>query len=159
MEKLNLKKQLLEIRLVIENEYLDKYIELIIDNSKTEKIKFQTQTHHIIPRYFYKLNNLEVNNDAENLCILLHKDHVLAHYYLALCSATDRYKYCNEISLRHCLDNNNFKLQENFEKDKNFIQSLDKYQELMEHCNSTKRPPELLKQISESLKKVAHTTE
>lgn len=49
-------------------------------------MKFKTQLHHIIPRKYYTYNKLEINNSRENLVNLLYKDHILAHYYLALCA-------------------------------------------------------------------------
>ena len=81
-----LKEKLLATKCFIDNEYLDKYCELIELNKDTKKEKYKTQIHHIIPKCYYELNNLEIDNSKENLVNLLYKDHFLSHYYLALFS-------------------------------------------------------------------------
>ena len=62
-----IKNKLLNLNVFIDNEYLDKYIELIEINRNTKREKFKTQQHHIIPRSYYKHNNLEIDNSKENL--------------------------------------------------------------------------------------------
>ena len=65
-----------------DNEYLEKYLEIIsnpgLEDGYTEK-------HHIIPRCYYRLHNLTINNSPENLVTLTMKNHMLAHYYLMNC--------------------------------------------------------------------------
>lgn len=80
-----LKKKLLSLGIFEDNEYLDFYCTLIDKNKDTKKEKFKTQKHHIIPKCYYKLNNLEIDNSDSNCVNLLYKDHILAHYYLCLC--------------------------------------------------------------------------
>ena len=122
---MTLKNKLLNLNIVIDNEYLDKYVELIESNRDTKREKFKTQKHHIIPKYYYKSNNLEVDESKENLVNLLYKDHILAHYYLCLCSINDRLMYQNFLSIRFvvghliCVEND-------------LLNKLDKYQELYE---------------------------
>lgn len=87
---MNLKNKLLELNLVHENEYLDKYVQLVETNGLSNTIKFQTDVHHIVPAFFYRSWNRCVDNSPLNLVILQAKDHVLAHFLLALC-ATERY--------------------------------------------------------------------
>lgn len=89
MTILELKQILLQSNWFEENEYLEKYLKLIADNLNTPRIKYETQTHHAIPRCFYKQLNKELNEqhdvDKENILIeLKHSDHLLAHYYLSL---------------------------------------------------------------------------
>ncbi len=86
------KKYLLSIKAFINNKYLTKYVKLINANIDTKKEKFKTQTHHIIPRTYYKINKIPINNSKENLVNLSLRDHLLAHYYLSLC-ARKQYKY------------------------------------------------------------------
>lgn len=81
-----LKSCLLKTAHFIDNEYLDQYCSLISQNKDQRKIKYQTQKHHILPRCYFKLINLEIDNSKENLVNLLYKDHILAHYYLCLCT-------------------------------------------------------------------------
>lgn len=128
----NLKQLLIEIKLCVDNEWLDKYCELISNNYDTEYIKFKTQIHHIIPRYYYKSINESVNNDSDNLVNLFHKDHVLAHYYLSLCSVSEEFQACNIWSIQHVLSNQIYMQQDEWEKEKLLIEQLDNYQQLIE---------------------------
>lgn len=87
---------------VTPNIYLDKYIDLILSNRETAAKKFQTQKHHVIPVCFFKLAGIPVDNSANNTVNLLYKDHVLAHYYLSLCTE-GRFKYNNIASIQHLM--------------------------------------------------------
>lgn len=89
---MELKKKLLELNIVEDNTYLDRYIKLILDNKETKNCRFKTQKHHIIPKAYYKYNKLPVDNSKDNIVNLLYKDHILAHYYLYLCAKGLRYK-------------------------------------------------------------------
>lgn len=92
----NLKQELLGLdTLFIDNEYLDLYCSLIITRGQSTTVKGLTEKHHIIQRAYYKQNNLPINNSKNNLVILTHHDHCLAHYYLCLCTKTP-YTYLNE---------------------------------------------------------------
>ena len=84
----NLKQHLIDISLCRDNEYLDKYVKLILNNEHTVKQKFRTHLHHIVPRFYYKDRNEPIDNTKDNLVMLLYSDHVLAHYYLAMCGAS-----------------------------------------------------------------------
>ena len=92
-------KELLKTKLVelgyLDNEYLDKYIELVFVNLNTKKTR-SSQAHHVIPVIDYwnsdepydrqaalKLTRQDATNTVINL---LYKDHLLAHAYLTLCS-------------------------------------------------------------------------
>ena len=83
MEKL--KEKLLSLGVFLDNEYLDFYCTLIVNNKSTAIEKFKTQKHHIIPKTYYKLNSLNIDNSCDNIVNLLYSDHILAHYYLCLC--------------------------------------------------------------------------
>mgnify|MGYP004648890179 CR=1 FL=1 len=155
----DLKTKLLNTGIVVDNEYLTKYVTLVYNNKSMTLEKHKTQKHHVIPKYYYKFINQKVDNSFDNIVILYHKDHVLAHYYLALCSSRGDFRYYNELSVRHALNHSNFKLQENYDQDVEFLQSLDEYQNLMDACNSYKRPRELVERIAQSLKKVKHSSE
>lgn len=96
MSKQELKNKLLATEVFIDNEYLDQYCELIISNLNQEKIKCQTQGHHIVPKCYFISNELNIDNSEENLINLLYKDHILAHYYLCLCTEGNlQYKLAN----------------------------------------------------------------
>lgn len=81
-----LKIKLLETNYFEDNKYLDKYCELIINNLEIKKEKFKTQGHHIIPQCYYNLINKPINNPDENMVNLSYINHVMAHYYLCLCT-------------------------------------------------------------------------
>lgn len=106
---LNLKNWFLEKDLVIENEYLDKYLNLLTSNLDTESKKSITQLHHAIPVIYYKQTSaIEWNTrsrhkyeklakeDQNNFLVnLKYSDHLLAHCYLALCAKPDWFKFAN----------------------------------------------------------------
>ena len=147
MNKVIMKTILLQFEDIIDNIYLQKYIDLILANINTEKIKFKTQSHHFIPVSYYKAKyNIKVRKEAQKLAdedsnnfkvSLLYKDHVLAHYYLALCSR-GKLRYQNENAIFHVLGNVNYIKDVNYLNECLFIKSLDKYQELYEDMAATR---------------------
>lgn len=61
---------------------LESYFVFIAENSEPRKIKFVTQTHHILPKWaFPEYSNLK--NNPWNCAILTHKNHLIAHFLLA----------------------------------------------------------------------------
>lgn len=120
-----LKERLLNTGMINDNEYLDLYVSLIYNNRFTKSQKNKTQIHHIIPRCYYKLVGQEIDNSDDNLVVLLYKDHVLAHYYLSLCSKGQlHYEMAYAMIFIRNMNQD--------EVDDDFINSLDKYQELYE---------------------------
>ena len=117
---MTLKEKLLNIGLCIDNEYLDKYCELIEANRNTKKEKFKTQRHHIIPKHYYTLNGLKVDNSKENFVNLLYKYHFIAHLLLSMCSSTEEYFFNNFMALSYMSKKFNFKdldvLQDEYEQ-------------------------------------------
>lgn len=104
----NLKIKLLNTELFIDNEYLQMYCDLIELNYNTEKIKYKTQSHHILPRCYFKMIDKEVDNSKDNLVNLLLKDHVLAHCYLVLASKENIFKYYNRVALYRIINHFNY---------------------------------------------------
>ena len=82
---MKLKKEILNTGYFIDKEWLDKYCELIEKNKNTAKEKC-TQKHHILQRAYYNLIKQPCNDSKENLVNLKYSDHILAHYYLCLCT-------------------------------------------------------------------------
>lgn len=68
-----------------DNSYLEKYLELINQNINTQNT-IASQKHHIIPKCYFKYFNIEIDDSERNKVNLIYGDHVLAHYYLALCA-------------------------------------------------------------------------
>lgn len=100
-----LKIRLLNLNIFEDNDYLNDYCNLIYNNIKNSKQRYKTQSHHFIPSCYYKnLYNIKgkdyrkksdeyAKNDPNNFLVNLYfSDHVLAHYYLALCSTDVRFK-------------------------------------------------------------------
>lgn len=128
MNKINLRKQLVECGLCIDNEYLDRYVDLINDNLDTPSVVRKTQQHHIKPRYYYKHTHRRLDNSKQNLVNLLYRDHVLAHYYLFKCSPDNSlYQHCNSVSIAIILGHNNFPKSE-----LEILEQLDDYQQFYE---------------------------
>ena len=145
-----LKDELIKFGCFLDNEYLNFYVELINKNLNTPITKYKTQKHHIIPRKFYYFKKLPENNDSSNLVNLVYKEHILAHYYLALCTE-GMYKKVNEEALLFLI---NQKLEDIC------LDKLDKYQEIYDDLcrkkseNMKNHSPsmETRKKISESSK-------
>ena len=96
----------------IDNEWLDKYLEIIEANLATKKSKKSTQAHHAIPVNDYWTSDKPYNRsealklarmDEINFEVnLLYKDHLLIHGYLTLCTDLDKsqQKYEAQADLR-----------------------------------------------------------
>ena len=110
----------------IDNEFLEKYC-LLVERHRHTKVKPRlTNSHHIIPKSWFKLNGLTVDNSLTNLVNLPYREHILSHYYLCLCT-TDELLYANELGLM-CLLNRK-KLNPT---DKYLIQHLSMYNNIYE---------------------------
>lgn len=94
----NVKQTLLQHKGFIDNEYLELYCRLVEQNGRTPMLGGLTNKHHIIPRSWFKLNHEEVDNSPSNLVNLVYRNHVLAHYYLALCTENEL-QFANELAL------------------------------------------------------------
>nr|DAO10772.1 MAG TPA: HNH endonuclease [Caudoviricetes sp.] len=123
---MGLKEKLLELGLIQDNVFLDSYVNLIQENEKLQYIPKVTQQHHIIPRCYYRNIGIPVNNDKENLVNLYYKDHILAHYYLALAS-DGIFKYQNFTTIFIILGSKNFP-----DDEKDLLEKLPHIQKLYE---------------------------
>lgn len=95
---LNLKQHLLTYTYFIDNEYLEKYCILVERHTNTPIRRGKTNSHHIIPKVLFKLLNQSVDNSLANLVNLPYREHILAHYYLCLCTR-DELLFANELAL------------------------------------------------------------
>lgn len=122
----NLKQKLLGLdALFIDNAYLDLYCSLIEERGQQSSIKGLTEKHHIIQRAYFKQNDLKIDNTKENIAILTHHDHCLAHYYLCLCTQAP-FTYLNEYAFIKMV-----KISSRFEFDfEQFLTEADKYNEI-----------------------------
>lgn len=114
-----------------DNEFLDKYCYLIESNRHTkQQWGGKTNKHHIIPKSWFKLNSLEIDNSLSNLVNLPYRSHVLAHYYLCLCTC-DQLKFANELALICLVSRKKLTIV-----DKQLIASLPMYNNIYEeHMN------------------------
>ena len=96
----------------IDNEWLDKYLEVIEANLETKEDRTATQAHHAIPvnAYWtstepYKRNEALKLARADKINFevhLLYKDHLLIHSYLTLCTNLEavQQRYESQADLR-----------------------------------------------------------
>lgn len=146
----DLKSNLLDIKysngdkLFEDNEWFNKYVDLVTLNKDTKREKYKTQIHHIIPRCYYKIIGEKINNNKDNLVNLQYKDHVLAHYYLTQCTTTNTKTQLTT----------SFILMSFYTKIEDFdVKNLDKYDELYLKVLNYLNNPELIKKRSEKCKK------
>ena len=122
----------------VDNEYLDAYVGIIMQNKYTPVIKWKTQKHHILPKHYYKLHNLPIDNSDINLVNLKYKDHCLAHYFLALCAPNKYERYCNFQAVLHVLGNRNYLQNFDYHEDTAQLIELDKWDELYKQAIQTR---------------------
>lgn len=128
---MKLRDRLLATNLFTENEYFEKYVSLIEANRNTKTQRCKTQKHHIVPNIAFKLYNWPDANAKDNLVVLLYKDHILAHYYLALAAKQNEFKYKMVAAINFILGKAS-QMKLDVETLKTFTLELDKYQELYE---------------------------
>lgn len=121
---MNLADKLKNIDSFIDNEFFSLYCSLIENNLLTSCKRGITQRHHIIPRYYFKRLNLPVDNSKENLVNLQYKDHILAHYYLSLCSRYTEDQYANLVFLNYSLRGTNEHFRVILEEDLSLLEDL-----------------------------------
>lgn len=100
-----LKTKLLSFGVFEDNEYLDKYVSLILANESTTKERFKTQKHHIIPIHVYKYLKIAEDNSSSNIVNLTYDNHVMAHFYLFHCSSNSHIKRGNFTALQYIVHN------------------------------------------------------
>lgn len=123
----NIKETLLGCTGFVDNEYLSLYCRLIEQNGRTPVQPRVTNKHHIIPKAWFKLNNYMIDNSLSNLVNLRYREHVLAHYYLCLCT-TGKLQYANELALICLVSRKKLNTV-----DKHLVQSLPLYNNIYEH--------------------------
>ena len=127
------KQYMLSTGIVIDNKYLDNYIDLINQNETTIKQKGITHAHHVIPKYYFTSNNLPVDDSTSNIVNLKYSDHILSHYYLSECSTSSYFTFSNISAIKHLVGNNMDKLESY-----NIIESLIDLQKLYEKYSQTR---------------------
>lgn len=122
---MELKNKILSTGVFEDNEFLDKYCELIISNQDSLKIANVTDTHHIIPKSYYSFANLKIDNTEENLVHLTYSNHIMAHYYLCLFTSDGTLK--SKMVYAFMMMTHTRKLPET---EQELLQNLDQYKNL-----------------------------
>lgn len=140
MNRTKLKTKLLSFEVFEDNEYLDKYVSLILANENTIMERFKTQKHHIIPIHVYKYLKIAEDNSSSNIVNLTYNNHVMAHFYLFHCSSNKYIKRGNFAALKYIVHNRHVPKSE-----VDILTALPEYQSMYE---------EYIKLHSESMKGV-----
>lgn len=122
----NLFDAMIESKLIVNNKYFKEYELLIENNIETSPVRFKTQQHHIIPVHFTKYYDFS-KVEYETRINLDFKNHILAHYYLALCGAFDDIRFFNELAVLRMIGDSEVNIE-----DRKWIESLDKYSSIYE---------------------------
>ena len=62
--------------------------------------------HHIIPKCWFKMNNLPIDNSKDNLVLLSYEDHIKVHKLSILCAATPEMKSKMGFAVKRLLKGN-----------------------------------------------------
>lgn len=116
----------------------------IINLAKIQNVNGKFEKHHIVPRCWYRINNISVNNSADNLVNLTIEQHAKVHMLIPLCcdnKIAGRMNHCK--GLMNCVRNLGIK------KDAVWIK---KHSDAMRGKKMPKRTQEHCKHLSDSLK-------
>lgn len=118
---------------IVDNEFLDKYVQLIERNRRTSRFNHNMNTHHIIPKSWYKLHDKTIDNTISNLVNLTYRNHVLAHYFLCLCTEGE-FQFANELAFMLLISRKNLNISE-----KLLVQELPLYNNIYESYYQKKK--------------------
>ena len=62
--------------------------------------------HHIVPRCWFKMNNLPIDNSKDNLVLLSYEDHIKVHKLSILCASTPEMKSKMSFAVHRLLKGN-----------------------------------------------------
>lgn len=124
------------------------------------------QKHHIVPRCWFKMNNLPIDNSVDNLVLLSYEDHIKVHKLSILCAATPQLKSKMGFAVKRLLKGNFSGMhhteesnRKNADAHKGKTRSVETRRKIAEALKGDKNPfygkqhsDESLKKMSESLK-------
>lgn len=108
----------------LENRYLDNYLELVYNNANTEHIVGKTHQHHILPKCYFTMIGVEVDDSDDNIVTLSIKEHCIAHMYLFKCAIG---KLKSRLSYAYSLFTSHFNVGTLFENDDSFFEEMESY--------------------------------
>lgn len=132
---MDLREKLLSLDIFIENEYFDKYIDLVKSNENTTVQKYKTQRHHIIPRAYYKHLHIDVDHSSDNTVNLVFRDHILAHYFMYKCAKVNWFIRASLCAIRRMLHVSSDTVIQTLESDSEILSILQDYYEQSKHLN------------------------
>ena len=164
------KKYFLSTGWFYDNDYLELYIDLINNNLIRGSIHRETQSHHIIPRSYYRYYQLAINNAPDNIVNFLFKDHILAHYYLSMCTIemtlvranlaaiclmTNNDKLTNDVTSYEWIAENLTEIQNQYEKVRQQVPNVMFNPKVKEKHDNSMRKEETRQKISTTMKKLS----
>lgn len=173
---LEIKKILLDTTFFDDNQYLDEYVELIVNNFNTTRTAGVTQEHHIIPIFCYgtddvstrvggyhtseaskrrrdltKLANADPNNKRVHLKF---SDHLKAHILLTKCGKSYSFILQNANACTLMLNLIRKAVDQNIVSDLNSDDNIQKaYNYIIEIKRKPKDDPEFYKKVLKNLKR------
>lgn len=132
---MNLREKLLSLDIFVENEYFDKYIDLVKSNENTPVQKYKTQRHHIIPRAYYKYLHIDVDHSSDNTVNLMFRDHILAHCFMYKCAKVNWFIRASLCAIRRMLHASSDVIIQTLESDSEMLSILQDYYEQSKHLN------------------------
>jgi hypothetical protein len=154
--KEQIKQDLLNTGYFEDNEYLDKYCDIVMSRYGLPSIKFKTSRHHIIQVAIYKkwgITDSFIIDNPSNITHILYKDHILAHKYLCLCSIDGDIKLANEVAFFNMINNKKKFKTELTEEDLNKCQELYEDYCVRQSNKLKERPIETIDKIKETKRK------
>ena len=88
-------------------EYNQHFVAMMnIINSSRLNPPIKGHRHHIVPRCWFKMNNLPIDNSDDNLVLLSIEDHYKIHKLMYLCAATPEMKSKMGFAVKRLLNSN-----------------------------------------------------
>jgi hypothetical protein len=154
------KQDLLDTGFFKNNNFLDKYVALFDeDYSNTDKL----EGHYILPKSYYWIKKIPVDNSKDNLKNISYKNHYLACYYLLQCTTgilrkCMRYHFTkmnNKIAMVAFEINSQIYEQVRTNEKQNFSDYIKTAHHSIIYYNEKykKRPSEHVRHMSESMKR------
>lgn len=85
-----------------DSEYFKKLLNFILQKEHLEYSRYtenkSIHRHHIVPQFYYKNNNIAVDNSEQNVIALNFYEHILIHYYSLCCCKIYKSKFASSLN-------------------------------------------------------------